>query len=276
VSVKRGGGEVILTTVFTIITVLAALNVWMYVQQAAMIFFPQRSLSATPASWGLAYEDVFLTSEDGIQLHGWYVPRQGSDRVLLFLHGNAGNISHRGESIVLFHRLGLNVLIIDYRGYGRSQGSPSEQGLYQDANAAWQYLIDARGFDGKDIILFGRSLGGAVAARLASEVQAGGVILESTFSSARDVANYLFPILSRLLVLRYSFDTAGYLKGVASPLLVLHSPDDDIIPFYLGEKVYQAGSEPKVFVRMQGDHNGGFLQSQPRYEQELGRFIGSY
>ena len=138
-----------------------------------MIFFPQRSLSATPASWGLAYEDVFLTSEDGIQLHGWYVPRQGSDRVLLFLHGNAGNISHRGESIVLFHRLGLNVLIIDYRGYGRSQGSPSEQGLYQDANAAWQYLIDARGFDGKDIILFGRSLGGAVAARLASEVQAG-------------------------------------------------------------------------------------------------------
>lgn len=255
---------------------LLLLNGWMYLQQAAMIFFPDRLLSATPASWGLEYEDVFLTTEDGVQLHGWYVPRQGSDRVLLFLHGNAGNISHRGESITVFHRLGLNVLIIDYRGYGRSQGSPSEQGLYQDAAAAWHYLIDTRGFDSEDIILFGRSLGGAVAARLASEVQAGGVILESTFSSARDVAGSLFPILSRLVVLRYRFDTAGYLKSVASPLLVLHSPEDDIIPFYLGEKVYQAGSEPKVFVKLQGDHNGGFLQSQPRYEQELGRFIGSY
>jgi fermentation-respiration switch protein FrsA (DUF1100 family) len=255
---------------------LLVLNGWMYLQQAAMTFFPDRLLSATPASWGLAYEDVFLTAEDGVKLHGWYIPRQGSDRVLLFLHGNAGNISHRGESIAVFHRLGLNVLIFDYRGYGQSQGEPSERGLYQDAAAAWDYLIETRDFAGEDIILFGRSLGGAVAAKLASEVQAGGVILESTFSSARDVAGSLFPILSRLVVLRYRFDTAGYLKGVASPLLVLHSAEDDIIPFYLGEKVYQAGSEPKVFVKMQGDHNGGFLQSQPHYEQELGRFIGSY
>ena len=252
------------------------LNGWMYLQQGAMIFFPGRSLIATPATWRLDYEDVFLNTEDGVRLHGWYIPRQDSDRVLLFLHGNAGNISHRGESIAVFHRLGLNVLIIDYRGYGRSQGSPSEQGLYRDAAAAWHYLIDTRGFESKDIILFGRSLGGAVAARLASEVQAGALILESTFSSARDVASYLFPFLSRLMVLRYRFDTAGYLHSVASPLLVLHSPEDDIIPFYLGEKVYLAGGEPKAFVKMQGDHNSGFLQSQPRYEQELGRFIRSY
>jgi fermentation-respiration switch protein FrsA (DUF1100 family) len=247
----------------------------MYLQQAAMIFFPDRLLNATPASWGLAYEDVFLSAEDGVELHGWYIPRQGSNRVLLFMHGNAGNISHRGESIAIFHRLGLNVLIFDYRGYGQSQGEPSEHGLYQDAAAAWQYLIETRGFDSQDIILFGRSLGGAVAAKLASEVQAGGVILESTFSSARDVAASLFPILSRLIVLRYGFDTAAYLNGVVCPVLVLHSPEDDIIPFYLGEKVYQAAGEEKLFVKIQGDHNGGFLQSQPRYEQELGRFISS-
>ena len=255
---------------------LFVLNGWMYLQQAGMTFYPDRLLSATPASWGLEYEDVFLTAEDGVKLHGWYIPRQGSDRVLLFLHGNAGNISHRGESIAVFHRLGLNVLIFDYRGYGQSQGEPSERGLYQDAAAAWHYLIGTRGFDGEDIILFGRSLGGVVAANLASEVQAGGVILESTFSSARDVAGSLFPILSRFIVMRYGFDTVGYLKGVACPVLVLHSPEDDIIPFYLGEKVFQAAGEPKLFVKMQGGHNGGFLQSQPRYEQELGRFIGSY
>jgi len=254
---------------------LLVLNGWMYLQQAAMIFFPDRLLNATPASWGLAYEDVFLSAEDGVELHGWYIPRQGSNRALLFMHGNAGNISHRGESIAIFHRLGLNVLIFDYRGYGQSQGEPSEHGLYQDAAAAWHYLIETRGFDSQDIILFGRSLGGAVAAKLASEVQAGGVILESTFSSARDVAASLFPILSRLIVLRYGFDTAAYLNGVVCPVLVLHSPEDDIIPFYLGEKVYQAAGEEKLFVKIQGDHNGGFLQSQPRYEQELGRFISS-
>ena len=254
---------------------LLILNGWMYLQQAAMTFFPDRLLGATPASWGLAYEDVFLTAEDGVKLHGWYLPRPGSDRVLLFLHGNAGNISHRGESIAVFHRLGLNVLIFDYRGYGQSQGEPSERGLYQDAAAAWDYLIETRGFAGENIILFGRSLGGAVAARLASQVQAGGLILESTFSSARDVAGSLFPILSRLVLLRYGFDTSGYLKSVAGPVLVLHSPEDDIIPFALGEKVFQAASEPKVFVKMQGSHNGGFLQSQPRYERELARFIAS-
>jgi hypothetical protein len=268
--------QTMINTIIIAITALVVLNGWMYLQQASMIFFPDRLLSATPASWDLAYEDVFLSAEDGVKLHGWYIPRQGSKRVLLFMHGNAGNISHRGESIAVFHRLGLNVLIFDYRGYGQSQGEPSERGLYQDAAAAWHYLIETRGSDSEDIILFGRSLGGAVAAKLASEVQAGGVILESTFSSARDVAGSLFPILSRLIVLRYGFDTAGYLKGVACPVLVLHSREDDIIPFYLGEKVYQAASEPKVFVKMQGDHNGGFLQSQPRYEQELGRFIGSY
>lgn len=246
----------------------------MYLQQAAMTFFPDRLLSATPANWGLDYEDVALTSKDGVELHGWYIPRQGSDRVLLFLHGNAGNISHRGESIAVFHRLGLNVLIFDYRGYGQSEGAPSEDGLYQDAAAAWDYLTGRRGFSADSIILFGRSLGGVVAAKQASEVQAGGLILESTFSSARDVAGSLFPILSRMVVLRYGFDTAAYVAAVSCPVLVLHSPEDDIIPFSLGQKVFEAANEPKTFVTMRGDHNGGFLQSQPQYERELGRFIG--
>ena len=254
---------------------LIALNGWMYLQQAAMTFYPDRLLGATPASWGLEYEDVALSTEDGVSLHGWYIPRRGSDRVLLFFHGNAGNISHRGESIAIFHRLGLNVLIFDYRGYGQSEGRPSESGLYRDASAAWRYLIEERGLDGQDIILFGRSLGGAVAARLASQQRAGGVILESTFSSARDVAASLFPVLSRLVVMRYGFDTAAYLGAVHYPVLVLHSAEDDIIPYRLGEKVYAAANEPKVFVAMRGDHNGGFLHSQPSYERELEHFIGS-
>ena len=252
---------------------LALLNGCMYLQQPSMIFFPYVTLDQTPADWGLAYEEVFLDTEDGVRLHGWYIPRHGSKQTLLFFHGNAGNISHRGASVEIFHRLGLNVFICDYRGYGMSQGEPVENGLYKDARAAWRYLTKERGFDQEDIILFGRSLGGAVAAELAAEIQPGGLILESTFSSAKDVANAVFPVLSRLIFLRYDFDTAAHVRRVACPVLVLHSPDDEIIPFRLGEKVFQAANEPKSFVKMRGDHNSGILMSQPDYERALGAFV---
>lgn len=252
---------------------LVLLNSCMYLQQSSMIFFPYATLDQTPAEWGLVYEDVFLDTEDGVRLHGWYIPRHGSKQALLFFHGNAGNISHRGASVEIFHRLGLNVFIFDYRGYGKSQGKPDEKGLYKDARAAWRYLSKERGFGQEEIILFGRSLGGAVAAELAAEIQPGGLILESTFSSAKDVANAVFPVLSRLIFLRYDFDTATHVRRVACPVLVLHSPDDEIIPFRLGEKVFQAAKEPKSFVKMRGDHNSGILMSQPDYERALGVFV---
>ncbi len=252
---------------------LLLLNGLMYFQQKHMIFYPMSKLYQTPAQWDLDYEDVTLQAEDGVHLHGWYIPDQQSENVLLFFHGNAGNISHRRESIELFHRLGLNVFIIDYRGYGQSEGSPGEQGLYRDANAAWRYLVEEKGFDPGNVIIFGRSLGGAVAAKLASGVQARGLILESTMSSARDFARAAFKILSRLVVMRYDFNIAQYIQRVNYPVLVLHSPEDEIMPFHLGEKVYDLANQPKHFVRMRGDHNNGFLLSQPEYQQELDRWL---
>lgn len=254
---------------------LTLLNGFMYLQQPSMIFFPSATLVQTPAEWGLEYEEVFLDTEDGVRLHGWYIPHHGSKQTLLFFHGNGGNISHRGASVEIFHRLGLNVFIFDYRGYGRSRGKPDENGLYEDARAAWRHLVDERGFDQENIILFGRSLGGAVAAGLAAEIQPGGLILESTFSSARDVAHAVFPILSRLIVLRFDFNTAVHVSRVACPVLVLHSPDDEIIPLRLGQKVFQAANEPKSFVKMRGDHNNGFVMSQPDYERALGAFVST-
>ena len=252
---------------------LLLLNVLMYLQQPHMIFFPMSGLDQTPADWGLEYEDVKLYTADGVQLHGWYIPKQESEHVLLFFHGNAGNISHRRDSIQLFHRLGLNVLIIDYRGYGKSEGKPGEQGLYKDAAAAWRYLTEQKGFDPDDVVIFGRSLGGAVAAKLAAGVEARGLILESTMSSARDFARAVFKILSRLVVMRYEFNIAQHIQRVNYPVLVLHSPEDEIMPFHLGEKVYDVANQPKHFVRMRGDHNNGFLLSQPEYQQELDRWL---
>jgi fermentation-respiration switch protein FrsA (DUF1100 family) len=241
-------------TTFLIYTIvgLLMLNALMYFQQSRMIFFPMSRLHETPADWGLEYEDASFKTEDGVQLHGWYIPQHDSKQVLLFFHGNAGNISHRRASIEIFHRLGVNVLIIDYRGYGKSEGTQSENGLYKDGAAAWSFLTEKKGFAPGDIIIFGRSLGGVVAAHLAAKVQARGVILESTLSSARDFAQRVFWLLSKLVVMRYNWNAAEYVSRINYPVLVLHSPDDDIMPFSLGEKVFEAANEPKQFYRMRG------------------------
>ena len=253
---------------------LILLNGLMYFQQSSMIFIPYRELVANPRDWGLAYEDVRLDTQDGEQLHGWYIPAPGARKTLLFFHGNAGNISHREQSIAIFHRLGLNVFIIDYRGYGRSSGHPTEAGLFMDAQAAWDYLRQDKQLAASDIIIFGRSLGGAVAANLAAKTSPAALILESTLSSARDFAHHVFPILSRLVVLRFNFNTEQRVTEASCPLLVLHSPEDEIMPYALGQQVYQAANEPKRFVTLRGDHNNGFILSQPDYEQSLRHFIG--
>jgi fermentation-respiration switch protein FrsA (DUF1100 family) len=251
------------------------LNGLMFLAQPGIIFHPYPQLDATPKDWGLDYTDVSLQAEDGVRLHGWFVPRAGARRVLLFFHGNAGNISHRGESIAIFHRLGLAVFIIDYRGFGHSEGSPSENGLYRDARAAWRHLTEVRGIAPEDIVIFGRSLGGVVAAHLASEVHPAGLIVESSFSSATDASHAIFPLLSRLVILRYRFDAAKAMWGVRCPVLVLHSPEDDVIPYALGRKLYDSALSPKRFVELRGGHNGGFLLSQPDYEQALQDFVAA-
>ena len=267
-------GTIINYLVIIVISLLA-LNVLMYIQQPSMIFYPMRDMHQVPSDWGMNYDDVTLNTSDGIALNGWYVPRSGSKQAVLFFHGNAGNISHRRDSIEIFHRLGLNVFILDYRGYGKSQGKPDEQGLHLDAKAGWQFLIEEKGFSADKIVIFGRSLGGAVAARLASEVSARGLILESTFSSAKDFANSVFTILSRLVYVRYDFNVAQKIQRVNYPVLILHSPDDEIMPFNLGEKVYQSANKPKRFVQMKGDHNYGFILSQPGYGEAIGEWLSS-
>ena len=254
---------------------LLLINAWMYFQQPNMIFFPFKAIDETPADWGLDFEDVSFATEDGLALSGWYLPAPDAERVLLFFHGNGGNISHRGPSLALFHRLGLNVLIVDYRGYGNSEGSPSESGLYMDAMAAWSYLINEKGFTANEVVIFGRSLGGVVATNLASKVKASGLILESTFTSARDMASSVIPIFSKILVMRYGMNTDKHILDVHYPVLVLHSPDDDIVPFYLGKRVFELANEPKYFYTIRGSHNGGFYLSQPEYEQILAEWLGT-
>jgi fermentation-respiration switch protein FrsA (DUF1100 family) len=246
-----------------------------FVFQKKLVFFPDRAIAADPERAGMPFEDVFFNAGDGVRLHGWFVPSAETDMVVLFFHGNAGNISHRLESIRIFHDLGLSVFIIDYRGYGRSGGSVDEAGTYADARAARSYLVEDRNVAPENIVYFGRSLGGAVAVELAAEHEPRGMILESCFPSLADVGARAYPLLPvrRLLTIRY--DSTGRIPGIACPKLVIHSRDDEIVPFELGRRLYELAGEPKTLLDIRGDHNAGFIESGSMYVDGLSGFFES-
>jgi len=252
------------------------LLVILFLYQDRLLFLPSRSVERTPSAVGLPYEPVGLLTEDNIQLDGWFIPASENRGVILFCHGNAGNISHRFESLQLFHRLGFSTLIFDYRGYGRSQGHPSEAGTYLDAEAAWRYLTRQRSIAPKHIILFGRSLGAAVAVHQATVHTPGALIVESCFTSVPDMAAELYPFLPARWLSRLSYNALQELQTVSCPVLVIHSRDDEIIPFRHGQSLYRAANEPKQFLELQGDHNNGVLQSGQAYLQTLDTFLSSW
>jgi fermentation-respiration switch protein FrsA (DUF1100 family) len=260
--------------------IYVALGVALYLFQGSMVFLanlPGRALEATPADIGLKYEDVRFDTADGERLHGWYVPAVNARGVLLFFHGNAGNISHRLESIMIFNRLDLDVLIVDYRGYGQSTGKPTESGTYRDAQAAWNYLLGERRASPGRIVIFGRSLGGAVGAWLAAglpvEQRPAAVIIESSFTSGADMARRLYPIFPARLLTRLKYTVAEYAARLPCPVLVVHSRDDEIIPFAMGQAIYAAAPQPKDFIELRGDHNAGFWISREEYSAGLAEFL---
>ena len=251
------------------------LALMLYLFQGKMVFlsnFPDRTLTATPADIGLDYEDVSLTTSDNEHLHGWHIPAANSKGVLLFFHGNAGNISHRLDSIKIFHELDLDTLIIDYRGYGQSTGKTTEQGTYRDAQAAWDYLTNGRGIPADRIIVFGRSLGGAIGAWLGVQNTPAAVIIESSFSSGEDMARRLYPFMPVRLITRLQYPVVDYAAQLNCPVLVVHSRHDEIIPFAMGQAIYSAVKQDKKFLELRGDHNNGFLISQADYIDGLNDF----
>ncbi len=256
-----------------------AFALYVFLMQPRLLYYPDmpgRELEATPAAIGLAYESVELQAGDGVRLHAWFIPAEHPRATVLFCHGNAGNISHRLDSIRLLHSLGLQVLIFDYRGYGESLGSPSEAGTYRDVDAAWRYLLDVRGIPAGEIIIFGRSLGAAVAADLASRTLPAAVILESAFTSVPDMATGIYPWLPVRLLSRYRYDSLGKMARITRPLLLVHSREDEIIPFAHGERLFERAREPKQFLEIQGGHNDAFLTSRKAYTHGLKSFLDTH
>jgi fermentation-respiration switch protein FrsA (DUF1100 family) len=250
----------------------------LYLLQDKMVFLPNmpgRALTASPGDLGLEYEDVSLATSDGERLHGWYVPAPKRRGVVLFFHGNAGNISHRLDSVETFHQLGLDTLIIDYRGYGQSTGKATEQGTYLDAQAAWDYLVNERGVPAERIIVFGRSLGGAIGTWLGAQHTPAGVIIESSFTSGVDIARRFYPFLPAHMITRLRYPVAEYASRLECPVLVVHSRDDEIIPFDMGQSIYAAVKQRKSFLELRGDHNNGFFLSRHEYVPALDGVIES-
>lgn len=238
------------------------------------IYFPQRELEGDPSALGLAYEDVFFTTSDGVRLHGWFVPGEG-DATWLWFHGNAGNISHRLENLKLLHdELGVSVFLFDYRGYGLSQGTPSEQGTYLDGEAAIAYLRSRQPGPESRWIYFGRSLGAAIAVEMATRHPPHGLILESPFPSISYMAGRAYPFLPVSLLLQTHYDSLAKIGKVETPLLVLHGDKDEIVPLEAGRKVFDTARGVKEFYIIRGaGHNDTHLVGGEEYFATLRRFV---
>lgn len=240
-----------------------------------LVYVPFRTLEVTPKDLGLRFEEARLVTEDGVTLHGWFLPVDGSRFTVLVCHGNAGNISHRLDRALLMQaKLKIDVFLFDYRGYGLSEGTPDEQGTYRDARAAHRYLSTARGVMPGNLIIFGESLGAAVALQLALEVPARALVLEAPFTSIGDMARGMLPIPFPGVLLRTKYDNIGKIGGLRMPLLILHGDLDTTVPFAQGRRLFDAAPEPKSFFRIPGaGHNDTYLVGGDLYWQAWTEFL---
>lgn len=236
------------------------------------IFFPAQKLSATPSQIGIKFDDVYFHTPDKVSLNGWFIPKAGARYTVLFLHGNGGNIGDRLDKIKIFYDIGVNIFIVDYRGYGRSKGRISEKGFYVDAQSCYNYLVNNLKIEPNRILVYGESLGGAAAIDLASKVAAAGLIIEGAFTSIKELGKTVHPFLT-IFLLSDKFNSLTKIHQITSPKLFIHSSGDELVPFGLGQKLYKKAAPPKQLVELAGDHNNAFIESRGKYIGEIKKFI---
>lgn len=241
-----------------------------------LIFFPPRYPEGfvPPEAFGLNAEEVWIRAADGVRLNAWFFTHDGAPKVLLCFHGNAENIGSGLSRTKALSSLGTNILALDYRGYGKSEGSPNEAGVYRDAEAAYRYLVKARGFEPQDIVIYGQSLGGAVAIDLAARHACGGLIVESSFTSIREMARRVLLIPFLEYAVKSRFDSIAKIAGVRAPVLIVHGTRDEVIPFSMGQKLFDAAPQPKWFFPVEGaSHNDVFIVGGEEYLERMESLI---
>ena len=241
----------------------------------SQVYHPFRKLEAAPAELGRAFEEVRFQTSDGVALHGWFFPASTNwprvQLAFLICHGNAGNVSHRLGLCGALLETGTSVFVFDYRGYGRSEGRPGEEGTYRDAQAAHGWLRQ-KGFRGENIIAYGESLGGGVVSELALRETLGGVVLQSTFTSLPEIGAELFPWLPVRWISTIQYDTLAKLPKIRVPVLILHSRTDELASFHHGERNFSAANQPKFFCELRGGHNEG-VWLQTEFQDAVDNFV---
>ena len=243
----------------------AILALALYFMQSSFLYSPVRPVPYNPGDINLPFENVVFETKDRLKLAAWFIPAENAAFTVLFCHGNGGNMTHRLDTINILNELGLNCFIFDYRGYGASEGKPSEAGTYCDVEAAYKWLTKKKNIHPENIILFGRSLGGSIAAYLATKVEAKALIIESSFTSYVDIGKKFYPYMPVRLAAIYNYPTIDYVRNVHMPVMIIHSRNDEVIPFEFGLRLYDAANEPKEFIEISGSHNDGFLFSGQIY-----------
>ena len=272
-NLRKGVTSLLVSILIGYVLVLALIRIF----ESRLIFFPNYP-GRLAGDWnprGLAVQDVWLTSDDGTKLHAWWIPNVAAKFTFLAFHGNAGNVADRAIVYEFLRDTPANVFALEYRGYGRSEGQPSERGFYRDAEAAFTYLVNTRGQHPNTIVTFGQSLGTAVAAHLAARHQIGGVVLEAPFLSATRAARRIFWFLPGIgLLVRSQFDTEERLKEISAPIFIVHCNRDPVLPFQFGQDVYNAARPPKEFLEINGYcHEEASVIAPAQYQSALRKFL---
>lgn len=265
--------EMIIWLGVAVVGVFVILSLYAYLNQGRIVFQPSRGIFATPGEFGLVYEDLRIHVSDGEEIHAWFFPINNDSTTVLFCHGNAGCMSGRLETVQMLTEIGVNVLLFDYRGYGLSDGKASEKNMYADAKAAYNWLLRERSTASHKLIIFGRSLGGAVGVELTGRVDCAGLIIESSFTSVAEMGRHLYPYLPTRWLVRYHFDSIARIGRLECPVLIMHSKQDEIVPFRMGRQLYEAAREPKRFVELSGGHVDQDFSVNNLYRNELREFI---
>jgi len=265
-----------LPTPVWVIAILAAIWIFLRYFEWRSIYFPSTKIELTPDTLGLDYEDIYFISEDGNMLHGWWIPHPHARGTIIHCHGNAGNIGDRLWVAADMSRLDVNVFLFDYRGYGKSKGLPTEKGTYADARAAYEVVREKYSdMNEPPVIVYGQSLGGAVAIQLALEKPVRGLIIESTFSSTIDMGHELYPYLPVKLLGNFRYDSLSKVGHLSMPKLFAHSRTDDLVPYKFGEKLFNAAADPKKFITLTGGHNEAGWSLSPEYWKAIDEFVSS-
>lgn len=268
----KGLGSYQRVMLYLVIGFIAFILFVRYLEQKTL-FVPSKTIYNTPQSRKLVFEDIYFPSGP-YKINGWFVAASPKSPTLVYCHGNAGNIADRLDKIEMFHKIGVNVFIFDYRGYGHSQGRPTEKGMYEDARAAYDYLLTRTDIDKNKIIGYGTSLGGSVAIDLAVQRQLQSVIIDSSFTSGADMARRIYPMIPTFFM-SVKLDSAAKIHSINIPKLFIHSTEDEVVPFKLGQKLFDMAPPPKEFMTVRGGHNEPHWE-QKGYKEDIERFLRKY